>query len=102
MGWYQFETFIWWLLHKTPRFWHSKNGKCFFWCDEKESLSHPKIHTCEQYEQIITNYAAILAITLVAWFENHENSKMIAHFGKVFFVIFEIFQIFIFPCNYIK
>ena len=34
MGWYHCETFVWWLLHKTPRFRHSKNRKMVFRCDE--------------------------------------------------------------------
>jgi hypothetical protein len=47
-------------------------------------VSHPKMHMCAQYGHIITNYAAILAITLLIWPESHETSNMIAHFVKFF------------------
>jgi hypothetical protein len=35
---------------------------------------------CAQYEHIITNYATILAITIVVRRESHETSDMVAHF----------------------
>jgi hypothetical protein len=47
-------------------------------------VSHPKMHMCAQYGHIITNYAAILAITLFIWPESHETSNMIAHFVMFF------------------
>ena len=89
MWWYHCETFIWWLLHKTPRFWHSENGKWLFGAMKRKTSScnivrHPKMHMCAQYGHIITNYVAILAITLVVWPERHETSNLIAHSEKVF------------------
>ena len=85
MGCYHCETFVWWLLHRTPRFWYSENGKWLFGATKRKTFScnivrHPKMHMCAQYGHIITNYAAILAITLVVWPETHETSNMIAHF----------------------
>jgi hypothetical protein len=43
-------------------------------------VRHPKMHMYAQYGHIITNYATILAITLVVRRESHETSHMIAHF----------------------
>ena len=70
MGWYHFESFIWWLLHKIPYFWHSENRKCIFGATKMKTSScnidcHPRMHMCAQYGHIITNYASIIAITLV-------------------------------------
>ena len=58
-----------WLFGATKR----KTSSC-------NIVRHPKMHMCAQYGHIITNYAAILAITLVVWTESHETSNMIAHF----------------------
>ena len=79
MGCYHCETFVWWFLHKTPRFWDSENGKWLFGATKRKTSSynivrHPKMHMCAQYGHIITNYAAILNITLVVWPETHETS----------------------------
>jgi hypothetical protein len=41
-------------------------------------------HVCAQYGHIITNYALILAITLVVWPKCHETSNMIGYFVKDF------------------
>ena len=51
MGWYHFETSIWWLLHKTPRFRHSENKNWFFGAMKWKTSScnivrHPKMHMC--------------------------------------------------------
>jgi hypothetical protein len=69
---------------KTP-FLAPKKWKMGFSCDEKETsfyniVNNPKMHMCAQYGHIITNYATILAITLVIWPKSHETSNMIAHF----------------------
>jgi hypothetical protein len=42
------------------------------------------MHMRAQYGNIMTNYAAILAITLFIWPKSHETSNMISHFVKVF------------------
>ena len=94
MGWY-LETFVWWLLHKTPRFRYSENWKWIFGATKLKTSScnivlHPKIHMCAQYGHIIINYIAILAITLVILPESHETSNMIAHFEKFFWDICNI------------
>jgi hypothetical protein len=94
MGWYQCQTLIWWLLHRTPQFWHLKNGNWLFYTYKRKTsscniVSHPKMHMCAQYGDIITNYALILAITLVVWPKCHETSIMIGQH----FVIFAIFQV---------
>jgi hypothetical protein len=47
-------------------------------------VSNPKMYMCAQYGHIITNYALILAITLLIWHKSHETSNMIAHFVKGF------------------
>jgi hypothetical protein len=47
-------------------------------------VRHPKMHMYAQYGHIITNYATILAITLVVRRESHETSHMIAHFWGSF------------------
>ena len=70
-------------------FGHSENGKWFFGATKCKTsfcniVRHPKMHVCAQYGHIITNYVAILAITLVVWPESHETSNMIAHYEKVF------------------
>ena len=106
MWWYHCETFVWWLLHKTHHFRHSKNGKWLFRATKRKTSSsnivhHPKMHMCAQYGHIITNYAAILAITLVVWPERHETSNMIAHFEKVFLRYLQYSKFDIFPCNYV-
>ena len=41
------------------------------------------MHVYAQYGNIITNYALILAITLVIWPESQETSNEIGHFVKV-------------------
>jgi hypothetical protein len=98
MGWYQCQTLIWWLLHRTRRFWHLKNGNWVFRASKGKSffcniVSHPKMHMCAQYGHIITNYALILAITLVVWPKCHETSNMIGHFVKEFLWCWQIFQV---------
>ena len=70
MWWWFFELAIWWLLHKTVRFLCSENGKCLFGAIKRKTSScnivcHPMMHMYAQYGHIITNYALILAITLV-------------------------------------
>ena len=89
------------MLHKKPPFRHLENKKWIFCAIKlKTSLGnivcHAKMHMCAQYGHIITNYAAILAITLVVWPESHEASNMIAHFWEGFFEIFAIFQVWYF------
>jgi hypothetical protein len=89
MGWYQSQTLIWWLLNRTSRFWHLKNGNWLFHASKRKTsscniVSHRKMHMCAQYGHIITNYALILAITLVVWPKCHETSIMIGHFVKDF------------------
>jgi hypothetical protein len=42
------------------------------------------MHMCAQYGHIITNYASILAITLLIYPKSHETSNNIAHFVKFF------------------
>jgi hypothetical protein len=79
-------------------FWHLINGKWLFRAMKRETsfcniISNQKMHMCAQYGHIITNNAAILAITLVIWPKSYETSNMIAHFVKVFFVMFAIFQV---------
>ena len=60
------------------------------WCPTKyqtclnDIVRQPKMHVCAQYGHIITNYVAILAITLIVWPESHKTSNIIAHFEKVF------------------
>ena len=107
MRWYNFETYSRWLLHKTPRFWQSEIRKWFFFAPEGITsyvniVRHSKIHMCAQYWHIITNYAAILAKTLVVWLRSHETSNKIAHFWEHFSKIFVIFQVYYFswiPCH---
>ena len=75
MGWYHLETSVWWLLHKTLCFRHSENGKWLFGAMKRKTsycniVLHPNMHICAQYGHIVTNYAAILAITLVVWSES--------------------------------
>ena len=48
------------------------------------------MHMYAQYGHIITNYALILAITLVIWPESQETSNEIGHFVKVFWDIINI------------
>src|SRR4051812_26405773 len=86
---WHFETFIWWLIHKTARFLRSKNRKWFFGATTRKTFScnivrHPRMHMHAQYGHVITNYAAILAITLAIWTESNETSNMVAHFEKDF------------------
>ena len=59
------------------------------------------MHMHAQYGQIITNYALILAITLVIWPESEETSNEIGHFMKVFLrhILYNKFDIF--PTNYV-
>ena len=40
------------------------------------------MHVYAQYGHIITNYALILAITLVIWTQSQETSNEIGHFVK--------------------
>ena len=97
MWWYHSKTVIWWLLHKTPRFLRSENGKWIFRASRRKTFScnivrHTMIHMCAQYGQIITNYDLILAITLVVWSESHETSDMIGNFWEGFFETLAIYQ----------
>jgi hypothetical protein len=67
----------------------SKKWKWFFRAMKRKTsfcniVSNPKMHMCAQYGHIITNYASILAITLLIWPKSHDTSNMIAHFVKVF------------------
>ena len=69
---------------KHPIFGRSENGKWIFCASKRKTfyyniVRHPMIHMCAQYGHIITNYALILAITLVVWSESHETSDMIGH-----------------------
>ena len=86
---------------KYPIFRHSKNRK-FIFCTTKRKTSscnivrHLKIHMHAQYGHIITNYATILAITLVVWPESHETSNMIGHFCEGFFETLAIYQVWYF------
>jgi hypothetical protein len=43
-------------------------------------LRNPKMHMFAQYRHIITNYATILAITLIGRRGSHETSHMLPHF----------------------
>jgi hypothetical protein len=66
-----------------------KDGKWLFHAMKRKYsfcniVRNPKMHMCAQYGHIITNYAAILAITLVIWPKRHETSNMIARFVKDF------------------
>jgi hypothetical protein len=76
-----------------------------FPCDEKGNflLQHCKqsqdAHVA-QYGHITTNYASILAITLLIWPKSHETSKMIAYFVKVFLRCLQFSKFNIFPCKY--
>jgi hypothetical protein len=104
MEWYRYEIFIWWLLQKTPGFCHLKNGKGLFCAMKRKTsccniVSHPKIHMYALYGHIITNYVAIIAITLVIWPQSHETSNMIAHFEKVFCDICNIPSLIFFLAN---
>jgi hypothetical protein len=61
MGWYQCQILIWWFLHRTPWFWHLKNGNWLFRASKRKTsscniVSHPKMHMFAQYGHIITNY----------------------------------------------
>ena len=90
---------------KHPVFQDSKNRKWLFGAKKKKIFScnivrHPKMHMCVQYGHIITNYAAILAITLVVQPERHETSNLIAHSEKVFLRYLQYSKFDIFPCNY--
>src|SRR3954469_7420416 len=65
-----FELSIWWLLHKIVRFLCSENGKCHFGAIKRKTSScnivcHAMMHMYAQYGHIVTNYALILALTLV-------------------------------------
>ena len=51
---------------------------------------------CAQYGHIITNYASIIAITLVVWPKSHKTSNMEGHFREVFFGTLVIFQVWYF------
>ena len=98
---WHFETFIWWLIHKTACFLRSKNRKWFFGAMTRKTFScnivrHPKMHTHAQYGHIITNYVVIMAITLVVWPESHETSNMIGHFREGFFETLAIYQVWYF------
>ena len=106
MGWYHFETSVWWLLHKTPRFRHSENKKWFFGATKGKTSScnivlHPKMHMYTQYGHIITNDFAILAIILVIWPASHETSDMIVYFEKIFWKYLQYSKFAIFYCNYV-
>ena len=101
MGWYHFESFIRWLLHKIPYFLHSENRKYIFGATKMKTSScnidcHPRMHMCAQYGHIITNYASIIAITLVVWPKSHKTSNMEGHFREGFFGILVIFQVWYF------
>jgi hypothetical protein len=77
------------VVSQKTLFFAPKKGKMVFACDEKENfllqlVSNPKMHMCVQYGHIITNYATILAITLVMWPKSYKTSNMIAYFVKVF------------------
>jgi hypothetical protein len=98
MGWYQFQTLIWWFLHRTPQFWHLKNRNWLFRASKRKIsscniVSYPKMHMCAQYGHIIINYALILAITLMVWPKCHETSNMIGHICEGFFMTFAIFKV---------
>src|SRR3954468_9069499 len=87
MCWWFFELAIWWLLHKTVRFLCSENGKCLFGAIKRKTSScnivcQAMMHMFAQYGHIITNYALILAITLVILPESQETSNEIGHFVK--------------------
>ena len=58
-------------------------------------------HMRSQYGHNITNYAAILAITLAIWTESHETSNMIGHFVKVFSKHDQYTESGIFTFNYV-
>ena len=59
------------------------------------------MHMYAQYGHIITNYALILAISLVVWPESQETSNEIGHFVKVFLRLNEYTKYGIFACNYV-
>ena len=101
MVWYQCQSLIWWLLHRTLRFRHLKNGNWIFRAIKRKTsscniVSHPKMHMCAQYGHIITNYASIIAITLVVWPKSHKTSNMEGHFREGFFGMLVIFQVWYF------
>ena len=59
------------------------------------------MHVYAQYGHIITNYALILAITLVIWPESQETSNEIGHFVKVFLRHNQYIKFNIFTYNYV-
>ena len=59
------------------------------------------MHMYAQYGHIITNYALILAITLVIWSESEETSNEIGHFVKVLLRHNQYTKFDIFPSNYV-
>jgi hypothetical protein len=85
--------------------WSFLNGNWLFRATKRKTsscniVSHSKMHMCAQYGHIITNYALILAITLVVWPKCHETSNMIGHFVKNFLWCLQFSKFNIFPCNY--
>ena len=104
---WHFETFIWWLIHKTARFLRSKNRKWFFGATTRKTFScnivrHPRMHMHAQYGHVITNYAAILAITLAIWTEKPWNLKHDSSFWEGLFEMQSIYQVWYFslqPCH---
>ena len=80
------------------RFEHSKNGKWIFRPKKmKTSLGnivcHSKMHPCEQYEIIWTNYVMNVAIRLIICLERHESSHLIARFWEHFFKIIAVLEV---------
>ena len=54
-----------------------------------------------KYGHIITNYALILAISLVIWPESQKTSEEIGHFVKGFLKYDQYTKFDIFPHNYV-
>ena len=86
---------------KKTHFGHSKNGKWIFRTKKMKTplgniVCHSKMHPCEQYEIIWTNYAMNVAIRLIIWLESRESSEMIAHFWEHFFKIITVLQVYYF------
>jgi hypothetical protein len=101
LGWSNYQSDLWWLLHKKNHVWHSENGKWVF-CPKKMKTPygnivwHSKSHTFAQYKIISTNYAMFMLKTLVMWLESPETSFMIALFCEHFLKMFVIFKVWYF------
>ena len=86
---------------KHPPFWHEENRKWILGATKRKIsycniACHPSMNMYASYEHIITNYAEILAITLVVWPRSHETSDVKGHFCEGFINKLWIFQVWYF------